>query len=279
MEETLDRLQSWQSKVNSAKSRLKNSREAIDEREALYKGSRDMRPIITKEHTAPEKEALHVFNIIAENIESEIDVNIPQPKVTAIRKEDEHLARMIEDFCRSELDRQQFEEINDLTERIVPVQGGTYYQLGWDSTKFTHTTIGELYTEVRHPKQVIPQPGVYTGVEDMDFIALEIPMTKQDIKRKYNVDVSEQGESAPEIKSAEASETFDDIVTQTVVYYRSNGGIGRYSYVGDQVLEDNPDYMSEAAGAVQNAELRRMGRENPWICPHLPENTLANIRR
>ena len=244
MSDINDKLHQWQAKVDNAKARLKNSRREIDKREQLYKGSHDMRPIVTRKSTAPEGEAYHVFNIIAENIESEIDVNIPQPKVTAVRPEDEYLARMIEDFCRSELDRQQFEEINDLVERIVPVQGGSYFQVGWDNTKHTHTTIGELYTQVRHPKQVIPQPGVYSGVDDMDYIALEIPVTKQDIKRKYGIDVTELGESAPEVKDSDGGETYDDMVTQTIVYYRSTEGIGRYSYVGETVLEDNPDYMA-----------------------------------
>lgn len=238
-------LDKWQAIVQKEKTALKNTREQITEREKLYKGEQYLRPITESQQRAwgnAKKKAPHVFNIIAENIESEIDVNIPQPKVTAIRKEDVHLEKVIEDFLRSELDRQPFEEMNDLQERIVPVQGGSFWQVGWDNSKRTHTTIGEIFTDVQHPKRVIPQHGVYTDIEDMDHIALELPKTKADIKRRYGVDVSDENETEPDVKSND-SEAPADMVTQTIVYYRNeDGGIGRYSYVGDTELENIKDY-------------------------------------
>ena len=261
-------LEKWQSKVNKAKVDMKLSRERITEREKLFKGEQTLKPITEAQETAwagAREKVKHVFNIIAENIESEVDVNIPQPKVTAIRPGDENLAKQIEDFLRSELDRQPFEEMNDLQERIVPVQGGSFWQIGWDNTKRTHTTIGELFTEVQHPKRVIPQHGVYSSVEDMDFIALEIPKTKDDIKRRYGVDVSDLGEEEPDVKSTD-SETTTDMVTQTIVYYRNEeGGIGRYSYVGDTELENIKHWNARQrrrcakCGAPEEAAANHMG--------------------
>lgn len=245
MKERGNDLEKWQEIVSKEKAYLKNSRERIDEREKLYKGEQYLKPITDSQREAwgnDKQKAMHVFNIIAENIDSEIDVNIPQPKVTAIRPEDEDLAKEIEDFLRSEVDRQPFEEMNDLQERIIPVQGGSFWQIGWDNKKRTHTTVGELFTEVQHPKRVIPQHGVYTDIEDMDHIAIEIPKTKEDIKRRYGIDVSDEGEESPEVKSSDA-ETPADMVTQTVVYYRNeDGGVGRFSYVGDTVLENIKDW-------------------------------------
>ena len=46
----------------------------------------------------------NVRNIVAENIESQVSTDIPQPKVTARRKQDEGLARLIEDMLRNELE-------------------------------------------------------------------------------------------------------------------------------------------------------------------------------
>lgn len=246
MKESAERLLEWQAKVNKAKTRQKNTREQMDYREKMYKGEQYLRPVTDSQEEAMGRgtvPARHVFNVIAENIESEIDVNIPQPKVTAVRPEDEPLAKIIEDFIRSELDRMQFEEMNDMQERIVPIQGGGFWIVGWDNGKRTHTTVGEVYVQVRHPKQVIPQHGVYSDIEDMEFIALEIPKTKEDIKRRYGIDVSDEGEETPEVKSSDEADSPTDMVTQVIVYYRnSEGGIGRYSYVGDTELENISDW-------------------------------------
>lgn len=239
-------LDKWRSKVSEAKTKLKDTREKMNERERVYKGEQYLLPVTDSQREAYGKgdvKAPHVFNIVAENIESEIDVNIPEPKVTAIRREDEPLAKLIEDYCRSERDRLQFEEMNDLQERIVPVQAGSYWQIGWDNAKRTHTTIGEVFAEVLHPKMVIPQPGVYTSVEDMSFIAIEVPKTKDDIKRRYGIDVSHIEEEEPDVKSSGSGELSVDMVTQVIVYYRNEeGGIGRYSYVSDIELENIKDW-------------------------------------
>lgn len=261
-------LEKWQAKVRKAKTEMKLTRERITEREQIFKGEQHIKPITDAQQQAwknAKEKAKHVFNIVAENIESEIDVNIPQPKVTAVRREDEYLAKKIEDFLRSELDRQPFEELNDLQERIVPVQGGSFWQVGWDNTKRTHTTVGELFTEVQHPKRVIPQQGVYSSIEDMDFIALELPKTKDDIKRRYGVDVSELSEEEPDVKSSD-SETPTDMVTQVIVYYRNeDGGIGRYSYVGDMELENIKHWNARQrrrcakCGAPEEAAANHMG--------------------
>ena len=284
MKDRSKELEKWQTKVQKAKTEMKNTRERITEREKMFKGEQYLRPITDSQKEAwgnGKKKALHVFNIIAENIESEIDVNIPQPKVTAVRPGDEKLAKEIEDFLRSELDRQPFEEMNDLQERIVPVQGGSFWQVGWDNTKRTHTTIGELFTDVQHPKRVIPQHGVYTDIEDMDFITLEIPKTKEDIKRRYGVDVSDESETEPDVKSND-DEAPADMVTQTIVYYRNeDGGIGRYSYVGDTELENIKDYNARQRRRCAKCGAPDEGAGEPMGVPTIdgtyPGETLEGV--
>ena len=261
--ERTEKLVWWQGKVQNAKTRMKNQRADMDERDMWYLGSEEMKPVTEDEAERNGKlKPRHVFNIIAENIDSEIDVNIPQPKVTAVRKRDEPLAKMIEDYLRSELERLRMEEMNDQQERIVPVQGGSYWIVGWDNEQRTHTTVGEVYVEPRHPKQIIPQPGVYTGIEDMDYIAMEIPRTKEDIRRRYGVDLSDENESQADVRSSDGEDSAEtELVTQTIVYYRNaEGGIGRYSYVNDHELEDIEDY-----GARQRRRCSKCGAaEGSW---------------
>jgi hypothetical protein len=243
----MEKLRVWQERFNRNMAAYSGEEALMDKREALYKGQREITPLVDNDYDSPAEyfEATHVRNIVAESIESEVNSNIPQPKVTARKKEDEKLATLIENLIRNELDRMPFEEINDLMERTVPIQGGGLYLVEWDNTKRTHTTVGEVVVSPIHPKQVIPQDGVYTGIEDMDYIILKMPQTKEYIRRRYDKDVSDEGESEPEVKSSEGGETADDMVTQYIAYYRNDdGGIGIYSWVNDIELEDIEDYQA-----------------------------------
>ncbi len=235
------KLEYWQGKLEADESAYAGELSRMDEREGLYLGSDRIKPIAREE--VPDR-APHVRNVILELIEAQVSSSIPQPKVTARRKRDERLARLIEDMLRDELDRMSFEELNDQQERTVPIQGGGAYLVEWDSSQRTHTTAGEVAVSLLHPKQIIPQAGVYTGIEDMDHIILKLPQTKGSVKRRYGVDVSEESESEPDARGTGES-TAEDMVTQYVAYYRNDkGGIGLYSWVNDTQLEDLEDYQA-----------------------------------
>ena len=128
--------------------------------------------------------------------------------------------------------------------RTVPIQGGAAYLIEWDNTLRTHNTVGELWISAIHPKQLVPQPGIYSSIEDMDWIILKLPQTKEYIKRKYGVDVDEEGESEPDVKGSAEGDS-EDLVTEYSAYYRNDdGGIGKYSWVNDVELEDIKDYQA-----------------------------------
>ena len=242
-----EKLRLWQERLMKNAAAYSGEEAEMDRREALYRGGREIRPVTDSDYESPNElfQAAHVRNIVAESIESILDNNVPQPKVAARRKKDERLAALIENLIRNELDRMPFEEINDIMERTVPIQGGGFYLVEWDNTKRTHTTVGEVTVSPIHPKQVIPQDGVYTGIEDMDYIILKVPQTKEYIKRRYFVDVSEESEAEPEVKAADIAAAADDMVTQYIAYYRNEeGGIGIFSWVNDIPLEDLRDYQA-----------------------------------
>lgn len=235
------KLELWQRRLSANETAYKAQSEKMDERERLYDGAPDITPFVVGEQTISTP---HVRNIVSELVEAQVSSSIPAPKVSPRRKEDEGRAKLIEDMLREELDRMHFEELNDQQERTVPIQGGGLYLVEWDSTQRTHNTVGEVSISLIHPKQVIPQAGVYTGIEDMDYIILKIPQTKDYIQRRYGVDVSDEREDEPEIRG-EGESPADDVVTQYVAYYRNNnGGIGLYSWVGDTQLEDLEDYQA-----------------------------------
>ena len=236
------RLRLWQERLKTNEAAYQSEIDRMDEREALYAGTNALRPIVQGERKT---KTAHVRNICAEIIEAQTDSNIPQPKVTARRKQDEMKAKLIEDMLRNELDRMPFEQLNDIMERTVPIQGGAAFLVEWDNTQRTHFTIGELSVSTLHPKQIIPQDGVYTGIEDMDYVILKIPQTKEYIRRRYGVDVRDETEEEPDIKGSGSASTADDLVTQYIAYYRNDkGGIGLYSWVNDTQLEDLEDYQA-----------------------------------
>ena len=115
-----NKLRLWQDRLKTNEAAYDGETSRMDEREALYAGTNEMRPIVQGERKT---KAVHVRNICAEIIEAQTDSNIPQPKVTARRKQDEMKAKLIEDMLRNELDRMPFEQLNDIMERTVPIQG------------------------------------------------------------------------------------------------------------------------------------------------------------
>lgn len=232
----------WQQRLDRNESAYEARLADMDRRERAYKGTRELVARVAGDR---KKKAAHVRNLTAEIIEAQVNSSIPQPKVTAKRQKDEKKAKIIEDMLRNELNRMPFEVINDQQERTVPIQGGGMFLVEWDNTQRSHTTVGELSVSLMHPKQVIPQDGVYTGIEDMDYIILKIPQTKEYIKRRYHVDVGDENEEEPDIKSEDNTSPADDLVTQYVAYYRNaKGGIGLYSWVRDTELEDLEDYQA-----------------------------------
>lgn len=281
-----ERLDQWQSRLSAQETAYSDELARMEHRELLYKGSRTLRGLNDgsgRTDLSAKTEAVHVRNIIAECIEAQVDSNIPQPKVTALRKEDEPLAEKIESMLRNELDRLPFEMMNDMMSRTVPIQGAGLWLIEWDNTQRTHTTVGEICISTLHPKQVIPQDGVYDKIEDMDYIIIKLPQTKEYISRRYGVDVDDEAESEPEVKGSDSDEPAADMVTQYVAYYRNDaGGIGLFSWVNDTVLEDLEDYQARRlrrcvkCGAVEPVGIEPLGvQTEDGTPPELPEDAEA----
>ena len=165
--------------------------------------------------------------------------------MTPRRKQDEKLAALIENMIRNELDRLPMEEINDLLERMVPIQGGGLMLVEWDESQRSRMTAGEVTVTAVHPKQILPQDGVTDSIESMDYIILMLPQTKAYIKARYGVDLKNEAEDASIRALDEDSATAEDLVTQYQAYYRDeDGNIGIFSWVDDTILEDLEDYQA-----------------------------------
>ena len=238
------KLRLWKERYERAQAEYDAELARMDRREKLYAGDVDRSPICKGDEKSG-TDVPHLRNICCEMIENQVDTTIPRPKVTARREEDEDLARLIENMLRNKIDLLPFERMNDLMSRIVPIQGGGVYHVEWDSTKRTHDTLGEISVTGIHPKWVIPQDGVITGVEDMDWIFLRFPSTKSSVERQYDVSLDDVNEEEPEIRSSDGESAADGVVTVIIAYFRNdNGGIGKFSWCVDTVLEDLEDYQA-----------------------------------
>lgn len=255
--ERSERLRVWQEKLERYDEAWSAELGRMDEREAIYRG-RDSIDALVDGDTI--RRTPHVRNIAAELIEAQVEANVPQPKVTALRREDERLAVLIEDMLRNKLDRLPVEQLNDRMERTVPIQGGGMYVLEWDAGRRSRDGEGESVLSVLHPKQLAPQPGVTGDLWDMDDFIIKLPQTKSFIRKRFGVELAGESEAEPGVRAAGVVSASEELVTQYVAYYRNqSGGVGMFSWVNDTVLCDLEDCQArrmlrcEACGAAESA--------------------------
>jgi len=280
--ERRDRLRCWQEKLERYDEAFSEELGQMDEREAIYRGRNSIEALVDGDLV---RQTPHVRNIAAELIEAQVDANIPQPKVTALCKQDEPLARLVEDMLRNKLDRLPMEILNDRMERTVPIQGGGLFMLEWDSEK---GGLGESVVSVLHPKQLAPQPGVTGDLTEMDDLIIKLPQTKSYIRRRYGVDLSEESEAEPSIRAEGGVSASDELVTQYVAYYRNDeGGIGLFSWVNDTVLCDREDCQARQlmrcgeCGAVEPVDTKAPSEEDEGecVCPECGGKMKYSVER
>ena len=248
-DEKNERLEKWQGRLASARSAYSAELDKMRKREKMYYGSHEI--------INGKKQATNVRNAVYELIESQVDTSVPQPKVTAIHAEDTALAKRIENALRNEMRRMSMTQLNDSAERTVPVQGGDFYHVEWNPAAGYHCTLGDVEVSLRHPRQVIPQPGIYR-MEDMDYVFVQISRSKEALQAKYGITLTDDTEETPEARGD--TETHTGVVTQNLVYYKhDHGTVGLFSWVGDQVLEDHPDYYARTAEVCVKCGRKRVG--------------------
>lgn len=239
--------------MEDAKSKYSDILDKIETREKMYFGTKE----IQGKNGSAAKRASNVRNIVYELIESQVDTSIPQPKVTALHEEDKELAREIEELLRNEARRLLFGAMNDQSERTVPIQGGDVYHVEWDPEAGYHCTLGDITVTERHPRQIIPQPGIY-DIEKMRYIFVLTAQDKDDLQEKYGVEISDDVEDMPQIRG-DSETSIPGLVTQNIVYYRKNGVVGMFSWVGNQVLEDLPDYYARRETVCKKCGRQKTG--------------------
>ena len=241
------RLEYWKGVIERDKTAWAPEKAKMDWREELFGGTHVMKPCTAEEDKQKaERKCYYVRNVVAENIESMVDSRIPQPKVTPLNPADKELAAILEQLLRFYSKRNHMRVLNDMAERMGPIQGGLAYLAEWDDSILTPDGPGDVKVTLVHPKQLIPQAGIYTTLEDMDHVALNIPMTCGQVWRQFGVDVSDQLETDPQDRGAgDETSSEEQLVTVCEVYYKNgSGGIGLIAWSGDRLLCDRTDYQA-----------------------------------
>lgn len=235
----------WEEKLNVARANF--PLDLMDEREYLYLGNRAVDQNINSDQK-PTKYANNVYNICFEFVETIVDPTIPQPTVRSKLAKYSGLASMVEDKIYNDLSELDIERINDENERVTPVQGISIIEVAWDPDFKHHLYRGEIELIQRHPKQLIPQPGVYK-LQKMDYFFILDKTTKEAIMNDHGVDVSGAEEEYQEntslyLNTTQSQNHTGETVTKVTCWYKDDDGdIGKFSWVEKTVLEDLPKFF------------------------------------
>lgn len=251
-------LKEWQDKLALAQTGLNQT--IRDEREMIYLGTGDVDKNInsTNMQNGKRKKANNVVNLVLEFIETNVDSTIPQPSVRTKLPGYELQASMIEDSLTSDITELGIVAINDVNERITPVQGFSSMLVGWNPDFKHHLYRGELTIESIHPKRIIPQPGVWE-LQKMDYFFILSSVTKAFIKKRYDVDVENEGEQFPGVDflNSNVSQPHNpDKVTEIVCWYKNDDGdVSKFVWCENEILEDLPNfYARRIDGKIQDEE-------------------------
>lgn len=236
-------------KLNFFKSLYQEARDAYgEELEAM---ERRMKQYLgDKEIDSSSVPATHIRNITYELIESQVTGYIPSPIVSPKKdgKRGYRNAKSIETLCRRLRNDLPFERINDQDERSAPTYGASIFLLEWDESVHTHNTTGDVRVTCLTPEEFIPQPNVYSDVNDMQYCFARFETTKEEIVARYGVKPS----VAEDTESDETAHDDGYTATVYVCYYRNaKGKISKYAWSGETELQDEDDFYARRVKVCQ----------------------------
>ena len=243
----------WLELYEDAKAKRAKIDSQIKRRNELYKGI--AQPIDPVTGTTARKKAACKRNMCFELIETQINNAIPQPKVTPRDPANVDLAADLEGYLQMEMDRLCSEEMNDAAERGTLKQGTAFYLVGWDETKSTPTTSGELFVKYYPLERVYPQPGI-TDIHDAEYIFTKDLVSVEKIKEVYGVNIPEGSE-------------FKGMNTLiTVYYYNDKGNVSKYGWIKntDCVVFDEEDYETRKIKVCKKCGEKLYDRDSCDLC-------------
>ena len=255
------RLDFFRALYENAKNAYGDILDGFDRNMRQYRGSAEI--------DGGKENAITVRNITYELIESQINSNIPQPKIDTEAYSDEsaHLSESIEALLRAERNKLSFEEMNDLDERFTYVYGGSVWLCEWDNES------GGVAISLICPKDFIPQPEVYSA-DAMEYCFIKSYSTRDEAIRTFHL----PPDAADALDTDDGSLTDDGIVYINCFYKGENGAVGKYVFSGGVPLIDIENYYKRKTKVC-----KRCGKhENECACEgnffHLTDIECEDIR-
>lgn len=267
------KLQKWKKKLETALGEHTAFRSRVDENDMLYHGTHEVSragTYISNRDRDLDRDVKQVVNIVFQMVESQIDHNIPQPNILPMEQNDEAKAKMIEGMLTYKVNSSAMERINDENERIAKKASVCWYKLGWNPRIEKHTFTGDFEVINPHPKNVIPQPGVYR-VSDMDYLFHIETRTNSYVARTYGKDIADrlQDETA-EYEYLEQSGRTEPLSTDTnkvsVVecwYKDDEGNVGLFVWANDVIIKDMPKFYFKRDEQGNVIETETITKLNP----------------
>jgi hypothetical protein len=256
----------WQKRLETAKAGQDLG--LMDKREFLYMGDRRVDKNIN-DTTNPSKMANNIWNIVYEFIESQVSSQIPMPQVKSKREEFELQAQMIAESIANDLKESTIDEINDMNERITPLQGFSLVEVAWNPDFKHHLYRGEIELHGRHPKQFVGQPKVY-NLQKMDYFFILSDVSQEYVMRRYKKNLTGEEEQYPEntrlfddgllstngVTQRSGGEEDEEPLTEIVCWYKDEeGDYGKFVWINDIELENLPQYFYRRInGKIQTEE-------------------------
>lgn len=221
------KLDEWKVLYDDAKSKRGEFDANLKRQSELYEGSSTVHNTSTGKKSG--KPAHAYRNMVFELIETQINNKVPLAKVTPRDADKMDLALDLEGYLKMEMDRMDSEVINDTAERGVLIHGTGVYFIGWDESKKTPVTQGELYMTYYPISRVYPQPGV-SNPKNLEYIFTIDRVSVKRIKNLYNKTVDDHAEY----------KGLAELIT--VWYYNKNGYVCKFGWIDDQVIFDVDSY-------------------------------------
>ncbi len=234
-----DRLSFFRDLYENAKNNLSEVMDRLRIHYEQYKGSDEI--------DGSTERATAVRNITYEIIETQVNSDIPAPKVEAKRYSLHHdrNATGIERLCAKIRDELPFEELNDIDERYTYIYGGSVWLVEWDSGIVDAGERGGVRIHCISPRDFVPQPNIYR-IDDMEYCFLRFVTTRDELCRRWGITASEAQLAAIEQESGTRGD--DDTVTVILCFWRDEEGeISRFAWSGDAVLSDVLHYYRRKA--------------------------------
>ena len=179
-----------------------------------------------------------IRNITYEIIESQVNSDIPTPKVDSVcySERRERNAHSIERLCSSVKDILPFEKMNELDERYTYIYGASVWYVEWDSDE----NDGGVKVHCTSPMNFLGQAGI-SEIDEMEYCFLRFTTTKGELMRKYRI--SEADARLCDCEFEYDENPFSDTVNLVICFYKDDDGeIGKFVFSGELVLSDVETY-------------------------------------